>query len=171
VPGPTTPEAKIARLADLLPRIEARRRLGQRIVFTNGVFDLLHVGHVRYLTRARSLGDLLVVGLNSDSSVRGNKAEGRPIVPQEERSEVVAALSAVDFVVIFDEPTATQLVEQIRPDVYVKGGDYTIEALPEAEAVIGYGGVVEVAPLEPGHSTSSLVEEIVRRFGSARSSG
>jgi D-glycero-beta-D-manno-heptose 1-phosphate adenylyltransferase len=143
--------------------------LGQRIVFTNGVFDLLHVGHVRYLTRARGLGDALVVGLNSDSSVRAIKARGRPIVPQDERGEVIAALSAVDFVVIFDEPTATRLVEQIRPEVYVKGGDYTVDTLPEAEVVIGYGGVVEVAPLESGHSTSSLIREIVRRFGGVQS--
>jgi rfaE bifunctional protein nucleotidyltransferase chain/domain len=157
--------SKLVSLAELLDAVERRRACGERIAFTNGAFDLLHVGHVRSLQAARRYGDALVVGLNSDASVRSNKLPGRPIVPDVERAELLAALTCVDYVVIFDEPTAERLVNAIRPEVYVKGGDYTLETLPEAPTVLRYGGRVELVPLEAGRSTSGLVTEIVRRFG------
>jgi rfaE bifunctional protein nucleotidyltransferase chain/domain len=160
--------SKLVSLAELLPELEARRARGERIAFTNGAFDLLHVGHVRSLEAARRCGDALVVGLNSDSSVKSNKVAGRPIVPAAERAELLAALACVDYVVVFDEPTAERLVAAIRPEVYVKGGDYTVDTLPESPIVLGYGGRVELVPLEAGRSTSGLVEEIVRRFGPPR---
>ena len=135
---------------------------GLRVVLTNGTFDLLHIGHVRYLEAARALGDVLVVGINSDASVRGYKGPGRPVVPQSERAEVVAALRCVSYTVIFDEPTATRLVETLRPEVYAKGGDYAKggKELPEAEAVRAYGGEVVIVPFEEGHSASDLIRRI-----------
>ena len=139
------------------------RAEGKRVVLTNGTFDVLHVGHVRYLEAARALGDLLVVGLNSDSSVRGYKGQGRPIVPQDERAEILAALRCVDYVTIFDQPTATHLVQALQPDFYVKGGDYTGptgKPLPEAEAVLSYGGQVHIIPYVAGHSASDLIEKM-----------
>jgi rfaE bifunctional protein nucleotidyltransferase chain/domain len=136
---------------------------GKRLVLTNGTFDVLHVGHVRYLEAARALGDVLVVGLNSDASVRGYKGPGRPVVPQDERAEILAALRCVDYVTIFDEPTATHLVEALQPEFYVKGGDYTGaggKLLPEAEAVLSYGGEVRIIPYVEGHSASELIERL-----------
>mgnify|MGYP000881746765 FL=1 len=138
----------------------ALRAHGQRIVFTNGCFDILHVGHVRYLGAARALGDCLVVGLNSDASVRRLKGPERPLNEEADRAEVLDALRAVDYVTIFDEPTAAELIEIIRPDVYVKGGDYTIATLPEAEIVRGYGGRVEFVDLVPERSTTRVIEKL-----------
>ncbi len=138
----------------------ALRAHGQRIVFTNGCFDILHVGHVRYLGAARALGDCLVVGLNSDTSVRRLKGPERPVNEEADRAEVLDALRAVDYVTIFDEPTAAELIEIIRPDVYVKGGDYTIATLPEAEIVRGYGGRVEFIDLVPERSTTRVIEKL-----------
>ena len=138
----------------------ALRAHGQRIVFTNGCFDILHVGHVRYLGAARALGDCLVVGLNSDASVRRLKGPERPVNEEADRAEVLDALRAVDYVTIFDEPTAAELIEIIRPDVYVKGGDYTIATLPEAEIVRGYGGRVEFIDLVPERSTTQVIEKL-----------
>ncbi len=136
------------------------RALNLRIVLTNGTFDLLHIGHVRYLEAARDLGDILVVGINSDASVRGYKGPGRPVVPQDERAEIVAALRCVDYATIFDEPTATHIVDALQPDLYVKGGDYSPGAnpLPEAEAVLSYGGQVHIVPFVGGHSASDLIK-------------
>ena len=134
---------------------------GVRMVFTNGTFDVLHVGHVRYLQAARSLGDLLVVGINSDVSARGYKGPGRPVVPQAERAEIVAALRCVDYVTIFDEPTAEHLVEALRPDIYAKGGDYDgTKPLPEAEIVRAYGGDVRIIPYVAGRSASELIQRM-----------
>jgi rfaE bifunctional protein nucleotidyltransferase chain/domain len=135
-----------------------------RVVLTNGTFDLLHIGHVRYLEEARALGDILVVGINSDESVRGYKGPGRPVVPQAERAEIVAALRCVDYATVFDEPTATRLVESLQPDIYVKGGDYSPGAkpLPEAEAVLSYGGQVQIIPFVEGHSASDLIRRVMR---------
>ena len=138
----------------------ALRAHGQRIVFTNGCFDILHVGHVRYLGAARALGDCLVVGLNSDASVRRLKGPERPLNEEADRAEVLDALRAVDYVTIFDEPTAAELIKIIRPDVYVKGGDYTIATLPEAEIVRGYGGRVEFIDLVPERSTTRVIEKL-----------
>lgn len=133
---------------------------GQKVVFTNGCFDILHAGHVRYLNKARSFGDCLVLGLNTDSSVSRIKGPSRPINSQLDRAEVVGALKSVDYVVFFDEPTAEELVRQVRPDVYVKGGDYTIETLPEGQIVLGYGGKVELVQLVEGRSTTNVIAKI-----------
>lgn len=133
---------------------------GQRVVFTNGCFDILHAGHVRYLGTARSFGDCLVVGLNSDASVRRLKGEGRPVNGEADRTEVLGALRAVDYVTVFDEPTAAALIEILRPDVYVKGGDYTLDTLPEAKIVAGYGGRVELVALVPERSTTRVIEKL-----------
>jgi rfaE bifunctional protein nucleotidyltransferase chain/domain len=147
---------RVVELPSLLDAIAARRADGARVVLTNGVFDLLHVGHLRYLRQARSEGDLLVVGVNTDASI-GCFKPGRPIVPAAERAELVAALEPVDFVVVFDAPTAGGLVEAVRPDVYVKGGDYTETTLPEAEAARAVGARIVIVPLVPGQSTTSLL--------------
>lgn len=133
---------------------------GQRIVFTNGCFDILHTGHVRYLKAARSLGDCLAVGLNSDVSVRRLKGPERPVNIEADRAEVLDALFAVDYVTIFDEPTAEDLIARIRPDVYVKGGDYTLDTLPEAKIVQQYGGRVAFVDLVPGRSTTKVIEKL-----------
>ncbi len=133
---------------------------GQRIVFTNGCFDILHTGHVRYLKAARSLGDCLAVGLNSDVSVRRLKGPERPVNVEADRAEVLDALFAVDYVTIFDEPTAAELIARIRPDVYVKGGDYTLDTLPEAKLVQQYGGRVAFVDLVPGRSTTKVIEKL-----------
>ena len=136
------------------------RRGGQRIVFTNGCFDLLHAGHVRYLARARSFGDCLVLGLNTDASVRRLKGPSRPINREEDRAEVVGALRSVDYVVLFGEETAEALIAEVRPAVYVKGGDYTLETLPEAKIVQSYGGRVEFVDMVAGRSTTNVIERI-----------
>ena len=133
---------------------------GKRLVFTNGCFDLLHVGHVCSLAEAKGLGDTLIVGLNSDGSVRRLKGEGHPLVPQEERAEVLAALEAVDYVVIFEEETAERLLSLLQPHLYVKGGNYTLDELPEAPAVLRYGGEVRILSLTPGVSTSNLIDRL-----------
>ncbi len=136
------------------------RAEGAKIVFTNGCFDVLHAGHVRYLTEAQTMGDFLVVGLNSDASVRRLKGEDRPVNGEEDRAEVLDALRAVDIVTIFDEPTAEALVSLVRPDVYVKGGDYTPDTLPEARIVEANGGRVEFVKLVEGKSTTNIIERI-----------
>jgi len=142
-------------------RKEAASR-GRKVVFTNGCFDLLHVGHIRYLEEARRHGDLLIVGVNDDQSTRYLKGPGRPHMAQQDRAEILASLRCVDLVVMFGERTAERLVEALRPDVYVKGGDYSIEELPEAKIVTEYGGEVFLAPFVPGCSTTDLVSAIVQ---------
>jgi len=134
---------------------------GRKVVFTNGCFDLLHVGHVRCLKEARKQGDLLIVGVNSDESTRRIKGPGRPLMPQEDRAEILAALECVDYVVIFSERTAERLVRALKPDVYVKGGNYTVEDLPEAKVVAEYGGQVHLASLTPSRSTTSLLSAVL----------
>jgi rfaE bifunctional protein nucleotidyltransferase chain/domain len=133
---------------------------GQTVVFTNGCFDILHAGHVRYLAAARELGNRLIVGLNSDQSVRRLKGPERPINPAEDRAEVMAALAAVDYVVIFDDPTAEGLVDEIKPDIYVKGGDYHTKDLPEATVAAKYGGRTVLIPEVPGRSSSRIIGKI-----------
>lgn len=136
---------------------------GQRIVFTNGCFDIIHAGHVRYLSEARSLGDFLVVGLNSDASVKRLKGPERPINHELDRAEVLAGLWAVDAIVIFDESTAESLVEYFKPQIYVKGGDYELKNLPEAKLVETYGGKTVLIPEVPGRSSSKVIEQIRKR--------
>jgi rfaE bifunctional protein nucleotidyltransferase chain/domain len=143
----------------LVVEVDALRSAGARVVLTNGVFDLLHVGHVRYLCQARSEGDLLVVGVNADASVRALKP-GRPLVPDSERAELVAALRPVDFAVIFAEPTADALLRALRPDVYVKGGDYTEASLPEAATAREVGARLVIVPLVPNRSSSALARAL-----------
>lgn len=153
-------EHKITPLAELLPILVEQRRHGRRIVFTNGCFDLMHPGHVGYLEAARQRGDLLVVGLNTDASVQRLKGPFRPIVEQGARARVMAALAAVDFVVFFAEDTPQQLIEQVQPDVLVKGADYALDDIVGADFVLTHGGRVERIPLVEGYSTTALVEKI-----------
>jgi D-beta-D-heptose 7-phosphate kinase/D-beta-D-heptose 1-phosphate adenosyltransferase len=141
--------------------LQAARTQGKRIVFTNGCFDLMHVGHTRYLQAAKELGDLLVVAVNSDASVRSlNKTPDRPIVLEAQRAEVVAALGCVDHVILFDEPDPQSLIAALQPDVLVKGGDWAVERIVGREIVESRGGVVRTIPLVPGVSTTSLIERI-----------
>lgn len=134
---------------------------GRQIVFTNGCFDILHAGHVRYLTTAKSFGDVLIVGLNTDESVRRLKGANRPINNQDDRAEVLLGLKAVDHVIFFGEQTAEALIAEVKPDVYVKGGDYTLDTLPEAKIVAQCGGRVELVNLVAGRSTTNIVEKIL----------
>ncbi len=142
---------------ELAPVLAAARREGHTVVFTNGCFDILHAGHVRYLTEARKLGDVLVVGLNSDESVRKLKGAGRPVNPAPDRAEVLAGLRAVDHVVVFAEDTAEELVRHLQPETYVKGGDYSLESLPEAAVAASYGGRTVLVPLVEGRSTTRMI--------------
>ena len=141
-------------------QLTAEKEAGRTVVFTNGCFDILHAGHVRYLNAAKALGDILVVGLNSDESVRRLKGEGRPVNPAEDRAEVLAGLRSVDHVVVFDEATAEVLVSQIRPDIYVKGGDYSLDRLPEAAIVAAYGGKTVLVPMVEGRSTTNVIRRL-----------
>jgi glycerol-3-phosphate cytidylyltransferase len=138
------------------------RQGGKKIVFTNGCFDILHVGHVRYLTTAKSFGDILIVGLNTDESVKMLKGENRPINNEKDRAEVLLGLKAVDYVVLFGERTAENLVSEIRPDVYVKGADYTVDKIPEAKIVQSYGGQIELVKFVKGHSTTNIINQIAK---------
>ena len=141
------------------------RGRGRRVVLANGCFDLLHVGHVRYLSAARGLGDALVVGLNSDASVRRLKGPGRPVMPADERAELIGALAAVDLVVVFDDDSAEALIARLRPDVHAKGTDYTEESVPERAAVLAAGGRVAIAGDPKSHATRDLIAAIIARFG------
>jgi rfaE bifunctional protein nucleotidyltransferase chain/domain len=138
------------------------KRAGKRVVFTNGCFDLLHPGHIQLLERARSLGDALIVAINSDASVRGNKGPKRPIIPEAERAEILAALAAVDYVTIFDESTPQEIVAALLPDILVKGSDWGPNEIVGREEVEGAGGKVISFPLEPGYSTTGLIDRIRR---------
>jgi len=150
--------------ATLTRRLAAARRRGQRVVFTNGCFDLIHPGHVRYLAAARALGDLLVVGVNSDASVRRQaKGRDRPLVPEDDRAAVVAALAAVDYVTIFAEDTPLALIRALRPDVLVKGGDWTPDKIVGADLVRARGGSIHSLPFSPGYSTTELARRIRAR--------
>lgn len=152
---------KVLTSTQLVPILAQAREQKKRIVFTNGCFDLMHVGHTRYLQEAKQLGDLLVVGVNSDASVRRlNKALDRPIVSDSQRAEVVAALGCVDYVVIFTEPDPLNLITTLQPDVLVKGGDWPVERIVGREIVEARGGIVKTIPLVPGMSTTSLIQQI-----------
>ncbi|MGQ9881502.1 MAG: D-glycero-beta-D-manno-heptose 1-phosphate adenylyltransferase [Armatimonadota bacterium] len=155
-------EDKVKAQTDLAQIVQARRERGERCVFTNGCFDILHVGHIRYLQEARELGDYLVVALNSDQSVRQLKGYPRPFVTQDERAEMIAALESVDYVTIYDELTADEVIRRLRPEIYVKGGDYQPDGIPETPVVRSYGGQVLTVTLVQGRSTTRLVERVVR---------
>jgi rfaE bifunctional protein nucleotidyltransferase chain/domain len=154
--------AKILEKDALIQERQRLRSNGKRVVFTNGCFDLLHPGHVRYLREARSLGDSLVVALNSDRSVRMLKGEGRPILNEKERAEVIAALETVDYVVIFDEETPRELIADLLPDVLVKGGDWGLEEIIGREEVEAAGGTVRSLPYIEGSSTSEIIERVIK---------
>ena len=147
-------------LDELLEQFAQERRNGRRIVFTNGCFDLLHPGHIRTLEEARALGDVLIVGINSDASVRELKGRGRPVFPMKERAEVLAALECVDAVVIFDEPTPRELIAKLLPDVLVKGGDWADDQIVGREEVEAAGGRVVSVPVLPGYSTTELLQKV-----------
>lgn len=157
---------KILTRAELQKQVAEWRRAGDSVTLTNGGFDLLHVGHVRYLSAAKELGGRLVVAINSDASVRAAKGEGRPVVPAEERAEIVAALSGVDAVVIFPEPDVRAIIREIRPDVHAKGTDYTAETVPERDEVLACGGRVEIVGDPKDHSTTEIIRS---RLGRTRS--
>jgi D-beta-D-heptose 7-phosphate kinase/D-beta-D-heptose 1-phosphate adenosyltransferase len=157
-------ESKILKLSDLIQRLESLRKSGKQIVFTNGCFDILHVGHVRYLAAARSEGDVLVVGLNSDASVKSIKPDNRPIVTQEQRAEVLAGLAVVDFITIFDESDPMPLIRAIKPDILVKGADWKEKEIVGADVVKAYGGKVVRVEVVPGISTSRIIRRIVKRY-------
>lgn len=148
---------KILSREELRQRVEEWRRAGERITLANGNFDLLHVGHVRYLRGAKALGGRLVVAINSDESVRALKGDGRPVMPANERAEIVAALRDVDAVVIFPERDVRAIIREIRPDVQAKGTDYTADSVPERDAVVEYGGRIEIVGDPKNHSTSEII--------------
>ena len=163
---------KILTRADLAEHMHQRQLAGERGVFTNGCFDLLHLGHIRYLQEARALGDFLVLGLNSDESVRLLKGPTRPLVSEDERAEILAALTCIDYVTIFPERTASPLIDVLQPAIYVKGADYAtqpgsstkpdLSKLPEAAHVQAYGGSIRLITYLPGHSTTELIAKIKR---------
>lgn len=144
----------------LVARITEAKANGSTIVLANGCFDVLHAGHVRYLQGARALGDVLVVGVNSDAQVARLKGDGRPILPERDRAEIVASLEAVNLVTIFDEPTVTELLLALRPDIHAKGTDYTEETVPERDVVRSYGGQVRIVGDPKDHSTSEILRKV-----------
>jgi D-glycero-beta-D-manno-heptose 1-phosphate adenylyltransferase len=154
--------ARILERNRLIARVAIARRGGARVVFANGCFDLLHVGHVRYLEAARGLGDILVVAINGDEQVRRLKGEGRPFVSERERAEVIASLRAVDYVTIFHEPTVAELLLALRPDIHAKGTDYTEESVPERDVVRSYGGRVQIVGDPKDHSSTEMLKDVNR---------
>lgn len=155
---------KIKRRDILRKIVQDLRAKGKRVVFTNGCFDLLHVGHIRYLEKARTLGDVLIVGLNTDRSVQTIKGPHRPILPEEERAEVLSGLWSVDYVTLFDEPTPLELITSLQPDVLVKGGDWAKETTVGREVVEESGGEVVILPFVEGSSSSNIIETILERY-------
>jgi D-beta-D-heptose 7-phosphate kinase/D-beta-D-heptose 1-phosphate adenosyltransferase len=156
---------KILSREALKKEVEQLRRAGRKIVFTNGCFDILHVGHVRYLREARRAGDVLILALNSDASVRAIKGDRRPLVPEGERADVAASLESVDYVTLFDELTPLELIEYLQPDIIVKGGDWAEENVVGRDAIRKWGGSVMIIPETPGASTTNIVEKIMSVYG------
>jgi rfaE bifunctional protein nucleotidyltransferase chain/domain len=158
-------EEKIRSLEDALRLVESWQAAGERVVFTNGVFDIVHLGHVDYLEKARGRGDRLVLGLNTDDSVRRlAKGPNRPVVPQYARARMVAAFQFVDAVILFDDDTPLRLIEALKPDILVKGDDYSVPTIVGADFVLHRGGRVETIPLVPGYSTTKLIQKIKESF-------
>ena len=164
--APRSSADKVVSRAEAVRTAARERANGKRIVFANGAFDLLHAGHVRYLEAARREADWLMVGVNSDASVARSKGSGRPIVPEAERAEIVAALACVDAVVVFEEDSPAGLLDEVRPDVHAKGTDYTSESVPERSVVEGYGGRTVIVGDPKNHATSDLIERIRKTEGS-----
>jgi len=163
--------SKITPRNELKAIVERLKREGKKVVFTNGCFDILHAGHTRYLREARKLGDALILALNSDISVRSIKGPMRPIVPEAERAEVVASLDSVDYVTVFDELTPLELIEYLRPDVIVKGGDWAEKDIVGAEAVGKWGGRVAVMPEIEGASTTNIIDKVLQVYRSGSGAG
>lgn len=157
-------EAKIRQLLEARQFVAEWQAAGQKVVFTNGCFDIVHLGHIDYLEKARALGDRLVVGLNTDASVSRLKGPLRPVVNEYARARLIAALAFVDTVILFDEPTPQALIEALRPDILTKGDDYTIETIVGAEFVLANGGAVKTIPLVLGYSTTALIEKIKQSY-------
>ena len=163
--------SKITPRNELKATVDRLKREGKKVVFTNGCFDILHAGHTRYLREARKLGDALILALNSDSSVRSIKGPMRPIVPESERAEVVGALDSVDYVTVFDELTPLELIEFLRPDVIVKGGDWAEKDIVGAETVRKWGGRVAIMPEIEGASTTNIIDKVLQVYRSADEAG
>lgn len=153
-------ENKIVSLEEAIKRAEDWQKEGKKIVFTNGCFDIVHLGHIDYLEKARNLGDKLILGLNTDASVKRLKGETRPVVNEYARSRMMAAFEFIDAVILFDEPTPLEVIQEIQPDILVKGDDYAVETIVGADFVMGKGGEVKTIPLVKGYSTTSLIEKI-----------
>jgi len=153
---------------ELKSEVDRLKRKGNKVIFTNGCFDILHAGHTRYLREAKKLGDVLILALNSDKSVRAIKGEKRPIVPEAERAEVVASLASVDYVTVFDEMTPLELIEYLQPDVIVKGGDWDVKDIVGAEAVRKWGGRVAIMPEIEGASTTNVIEKVLQVYGTGK---
>ncbi len=152
--------SKVQALQEISTLVIEHQAAGKTVVFANGCFDLLHVGHIRYLEAARALGDVLVLGLNGDKSVRQLKGPGRPLMNEQERAEILAALGCVDYLVIFDEPTAKKVLETLKPNIHAKGTDYTRESVPERETVLSYGGSIAIVGDPKDHSTKDFLKQI-----------
>jgi D-beta-D-heptose 7-phosphate kinase / D-beta-D-heptose 1-phosphate adenosyltransferase len=158
-------ERKVLQRGELAVAVQHRRQQGERIVFTNGCFDLLHVGHIQYLQQAQAMGECLVVALNDDASVRLLKGEKRPLLPQDERARLLAALACVDYVTIFSEATPLALIEFLRPHILVKGGDYILDTVVGRKEVEAYGGEVRIVPYVSGVSTTGIIDSVIARYG------
>ena len=159
---------KVKALQEITAIVTQHQKAGRKVVFVNGCFDLLHVGHIRYLEAARALGDVLVLGLNGDESVRVLKGPGRPLMKQEERAEVLSALECVDYLVLFDEVTAHGILEKLQPDIHAKGTDYTRETVPEKDTVLSYGGSIAIVGDPKDHSTQDFLRRIAQNESPAQ---
>jgi rfaE bifunctional protein nucleotidyltransferase chain/domain len=166
-----TPPSRPTSLPDGAAMVERLRKHGKTVVFTNGVYDLIHPGHVRYLRAARALGDALIVGVNSDRSVRASKGPGRPVNPEAERAELIAALSSVDAAIVFDEDTPYEIIKRLQPDILVKGADWAEDAIVGRDIVEARGGRVVRMPVEEGFSTTSLIERVRQASAVTRARG
>jgi rfaE bifunctional protein nucleotidyltransferase chain/domain len=160
------PKSKIKRVEQLRAIVSQTRAAGRKVVFANGCFDLIHAGHIRYLQSAKALGDLLILGLNTDTSVTALKGKGRPLQPEMDRAEILASLDCVDYVLLFDAPTVDGILKVLRPDIHAKGTDYTEESVPERKTVLAYGGRVAIVGDLKDHSTRDLIETILTKFRS-----
>jgi D-glycero-beta-D-manno-heptose 1-phosphate adenylyltransferase len=160
------PGKKVKTVEELKAAMQCAQAQGRRVVLANGCFDLLHVGHIRYLQAAKSLGDILAVAVNSDSSVAAIKGAGRPVQPETERAEILGSLECVDYVTVFDAPTVDALLRDLRPDIHAKGTDYAEESVPERETVLSYGGQVAIAGDPKDHSTRDLIQTILSSYSS-----
>ncbi len=160
------PKSKIKNVTELKGITRGLQSGGRKVVVANGCFDLLHVGHIRYLQHARSLGDVLVLAINGDAGVRALKGEGRPLQAAVDRAEILASLECVDYVLVFDDPTVDGILDALRPDIHAKGSDYTEESVPERGTVLSYGGTVAIAGDPKDHSSRDIIQTILSRFGS-----